>query len=190
MEETVTGNRRLDWDDYYLRIADDVALRADCTRRKVGAVLVAKDNRIVSTGYNGSPPGKPGCLSDGACPRGRHYKKVKWIDEGPFEIALGKQETCACGSAWPCAKAVKPGSSYDTGAGACIALHAEQNCLLRAGTSAAGGTLYITDEPCGGCRKLIEGAGVARVVWYDGSWALREESLNAIRKLLRWRWWF
>ena len=58
------------WDEYFLGIAKAVSLRADCTRRRVGAVIVV-DGRIVSTGYNGAPAGAPGCLSAGACPRGK-----------------------------------------------------------------------------------------------------------------------
>lgn len=126
---------RPDWDTYYLDIARKVAARADCTRRKVGALVVLGD-RIVSTGYNGAPKGKPGCLTASACPRGRQSK----VD-------------------------VLPGSSYDTGAGACIALHAEQNAILRAGLECRTATLYITDEPCDGCARLIEGAGISRTVF-------------------------
>jgi dCMP deaminase len=58
------------WDTYYLGIAIAVSARADCTRRQVGAIVVQGD-RIVSTGYNGAPSGQPGCLTAGACPRGR-----------------------------------------------------------------------------------------------------------------------
>jgi dCMP deaminase len=61
---------RLDWDEYFLEVCKAVALRADCTRSKVGSVLVDRNHRIVGTGYNGAPSGSPGCLS-GACPRGR-----------------------------------------------------------------------------------------------------------------------
>ena len=61
---------RLGWDEYFLQIASAVSVRADCTRSKVGAVLVDDNHRIIGTGYNGSPPGAPGCLS-GACPRGK-----------------------------------------------------------------------------------------------------------------------
>ncbi|GII32734.1 hypothetical protein [Planotetraspora mira] len=32
-----------------------------------------------------------------------------------------------------------------------------------------GATLYITDEPCSSCLKLIRGAGVVRVVTPQGS---------------------
>ena len=54
-------------DEYYLGIARAVAARGECSRRLVGAVLV-RDESIVGTGFNGSPPGEPSCL-DGACPR-------------------------------------------------------------------------------------------------------------------------
>lgn len=55
-------------DEWALGVATAVATRAECTRRKVGAVIT-QDGRTVGTGYNGAPKGKPSCL-DGACPRG------------------------------------------------------------------------------------------------------------------------
>jgi dCMP deaminase len=48
------------WDQYFLRIARDVAERSTCTRRKVGAVLV-RGKRILTTGYNGAPRGLAHC---------------------------------------------------------------------------------------------------------------------------------
>ena len=58
---------RPDWDDYFLGIAKMVALRSNCIKRKVAAVLV-KDRRIISTGYNGTPRGVKNC-NEGGCPR-------------------------------------------------------------------------------------------------------------------------
>lgn len=60
---------RPDWDEYFLNLADAVALRGDCRRRQVGCVIVDADHRVIATGYNGAEPGGPSCLA-GQCPRG------------------------------------------------------------------------------------------------------------------------
>ncbi len=62
-------------DEYYLGIAVAVSARAECVRRKIGAVIV-RDQMIISTGYNGAPPGELSCL-DGACPRARAFGPIK-----------------------------------------------------------------------------------------------------------------
>ena len=63
---------RLDIHEYYMNIAVQVSLRSTCMRRKVGAVIV-KDNRILSTGYNGAPSGLPNCIDDcSRCYRSAH----------------------------------------------------------------------------------------------------------------------
>jgi dCMP deaminase len=65
------GSDRLDrpsWNDYFMGIADLVAGRATCIRRKVGAVLV-KDRRILCSGYNGAPAGLPHCGETGCLRR-------------------------------------------------------------------------------------------------------------------------
>ena len=58
---------RPSWDDYYINIAWVVSSRSNCSRRKVGAIIVM-DRRIVSTGYNGTPFGVKNC-DEGGCPR-------------------------------------------------------------------------------------------------------------------------
>ncbi len=55
---------RPSWDDYFMKITADVAERATCVKRQVGAIIV-KDNRILSTGYNGSPKGFRHCAEVG-----------------------------------------------------------------------------------------------------------------------------
>jgi dCMP deaminase len=52
---------------YFMGIAQAVRERADCRGQKVGAVIVFED-RIVSTGYNGTPSKMRNC-SDGGCHR-------------------------------------------------------------------------------------------------------------------------
>jgi dCMP deaminase len=54
-------------DDYYMALAFTAARRANCRGRKVGAVLV-KEDRVIATGYNGTPEGVTNCL-DGGCLR-------------------------------------------------------------------------------------------------------------------------
>lgn len=48
------------WDDYYLKMLPIIAERATCDRGKSGAAIT-RDNRILSTGYVGSPPGQIHC---------------------------------------------------------------------------------------------------------------------------------
>jgi dCMP deaminase len=45
---------RPSWDEYFMKIAEDVATRSTCIRRSVGAIIV-KEKRILATGYNGAP---------------------------------------------------------------------------------------------------------------------------------------
>ena len=47
-------DNRPSWDEYFMKMANDVATRTTCLRRGVGAVIV-KDRRILATGYNGVP---------------------------------------------------------------------------------------------------------------------------------------
>lgn len=124
---------RLTWDQFGSMLAETAAMRSDCTRSRVGAVLMDPDHRVVALGYNGAPAGMPGCES---CPR-----------------RLSECES---------------GAPYDGPTTWCNAVHAEANCLLYAGRDRAkGGTLYVTREPCHECARLIQAAGIARVVVGD-----------------------
>lgn len=48
---------RPSWDDYFIMIAQTVSVRSHDAETKVGAVIVDANHRILSTGYNGFPPG-------------------------------------------------------------------------------------------------------------------------------------
>ncbi len=54
------ASRRKGWDEYFMAIAQLVAERSTCLRRKVGAILV-QERRILCTGYNGAPHNLPHC---------------------------------------------------------------------------------------------------------------------------------
>ena len=53
----------------------------------------------------------------------------------------------------------------------CRALHAEQNAIIQAATlgqSIEGGTIYVTNQPCVICAKMIINAGISRIVVKEG----------------------
>ena len=60
MSEESVPYQRPSWDDYFMEICDTVAKRATCGRGRSGCII-AKDNRILVTGYVGSPAGLPHC---------------------------------------------------------------------------------------------------------------------------------
>ncbi|MBM3256907.1 MAG: cell division protein DedD [Candidatus Liptonbacteria bacterium] len=53
-------NKRPSWDEYFMSIAELVGSRGTCSRGRSGCV-VAKDKRILVTGYVGSPVGLAHC---------------------------------------------------------------------------------------------------------------------------------
>ena len=57
-------SKRISWTDYFMNIAHEVASRATCDRKHVGAVIV-RGKTILSTGYNGSIRGLPHCNDAG-----------------------------------------------------------------------------------------------------------------------------
>ncbi len=67
LQRLLMSVQRPDWDEYFMNIAQMVALRSNCIKRKVAAIIV-KDKRIISTGYNGTPRGLANC-NEGGCPR-------------------------------------------------------------------------------------------------------------------------
>ena len=75
-----------DTDTYYMGIAFAVREKANCTGNRVGAVIV-RDNRVISTGYNGVPEGMTNCL-DGGCLRCRN-------PNGMFPSGTG-YDLCIC----------------------------------------------------------------------------------------------
>ena len=72
-------------DEYYMNIAMAVRKKGNCLGRKVGAVIV-KENRIISTGYNGTPEGLKNC-TDGGCVRCR--------DRVTYKASVG-YDVCIC----------------------------------------------------------------------------------------------
>lgn len=79
------GIERVSKENYYLDIAQTVAERSTCIRRKFGAIIV-KDDNIIATGYNGAPRGRQNCSEMGHCtrdklgiPRGERYELCRAV---------------------------------------------------------------------------------------------------------------
>ncbi|MBR6802060.1 MAG: cytidine/deoxycytidylate deaminase family protein [Eubacteriaceae bacterium] len=72
------------WDEYFAEMLGTVKKRSTCLRRDVSAIIV-KDNRIISTGYNGSPKGvkhceELGCLREQmGVPSGQRHELCRGI---------------------------------------------------------------------------------------------------------------
>lgn len=64
------------WDKYFLNIAENVKLKSKDRRTQIGAVIVGKDNEIVSTGYNSFPRG----INDNVEERQVRPEKYYWIE--------------------------------------------------------------------------------------------------------------
>jgi len=53
-------------DDVCMQMAEVVSRRGTCGRAQVGAIL-ARDGRVLATGYNGPPSGLPHCFDADGC---------------------------------------------------------------------------------------------------------------------------
>jgi dCMP deaminase len=152
--------RQVQWDHYYMEVALTVQTRANCWGALVGAVLVL-DNRIVSTGFNGTPAGFANCR-DGGCERCRQrelYSRGEYQHVTEPELAHGPKQLDLC-----------------------LCVHAEANALLSAakfGNRTAGAWLYSTSQPCFACLKEAYQAGVKRIVYLEPWMSTDSELLRA-----------
>ncbi len=67
---SIIGYNMNKWDKRFMQLAETVATWSSCFQenRQIGAVIV-KDNRIITTGYNGAPSGVVSCKERGECLR-------------------------------------------------------------------------------------------------------------------------
>lgn len=137
-------DKRTSKDDYYLDIADSVAARSTCLRRKYGAIIVKADE-ILSTGYNGAPRGRKNCSDIGGCtreilniPSGQRYELCRSVHAEQNAIIS-------------CSRRDMIGST-----------------LYLAGRDAKTGELLDSAESCSLCKRFIINAGIERVVSRSG----------------------
>jgi dCMP deaminase len=66
----------MNWIEYFRNIAEQVKLKSKDKKTQIGAVIVGKDNEIVSTGYNSFPRG----INDGVEERQERPEKYFWFE--------------------------------------------------------------------------------------------------------------
>lgn len=134
---------RISKENYYLDIAQTVAERSTCLRRKFGAIIV-KNDAIISTGYNGAPRGRKNCSDMGFCmrshlniPRGERYElcrsvhaEANAIINAPRDQMLGATLYMAC-------------------------------------LDAPSGELSSGTNSCAMCKRLVLNSGIEKVVIRD-----------------------
>lgn len=133
---------RISKDMYYIGIAKAVSKRSTCIRRQYGAVIV-KNDRIVSTGYNGSMRGAKHCCDTGVCER-----EVLGIPHGQ------QYERCLAVHAEQ--NAIIQANPLDL-AGATLYLYGSE-----------GDSDIVSPQPCDMCTRFIKNAGIAKVVKIGG----------------------
>ena len=67
--------KRVDKTNYYLDIAETVAVRGTCIRKDYGCIIV-KNDEIISTGYSGAPRGRLNCMDLGYCIKKKIYPDI------------------------------------------------------------------------------------------------------------------
>lgn len=158
-------NDRIDKQNYYLDIAETVASRATCLRKKYGSVIVNHD-QIIATGYCGAPRGRINCCDLGYC-----TKKKLMPDKrhGGYD---------ACRSVHSEQNAI---------------ISAARNDMMGSTLYLVGRRTETNDyeegaAPCLMCRKLIINSGIEKVIvrinkneyttLYVKDWIENDEYLN------------
>lgn len=128
----------------FMEIAASVSMRSTCLRRRYGAVIVSKDGRIVSTGYNGAPRHRANCVDLKECLR----EKCQIKPGTHYEL---------CRAVHAEANAIINGNPLDIVGGT----------LYLAGTDAVTNSATRQMQPCSMCQRLILNAQIERVVLRD-----------------------
>lgn len=91
--------------EYFMGFAKQAAVRSSCIRAQVGAVITDSNNKIKSTGYNGTPTGVLSCLEKGSCyrvknkiPSGTRYETCQSIHAEQNAIIQAGEKTCTGGT--------------------------------------------------------------------------------------------
>ena len=136
-------SQRISNENYYLDMAQTVAERSTCIRRKFGSIIV-KNDVILSTGYNGAPRGRKNCNDLGTCvrnelhiPRGERYELCRSVHSEANAIINASREQMLGAT------------------------------LYMACLNPADDSLYAGTCNCAMCKRLILNAGIEKVLIRD-----------------------
>ncbi len=91
------SDKRVNWTEYFMNIAAQVATRSTCDRKNIGAVIV-REKTILSTGYNGSIKGAPHCddighdMENGHCIRTVHAEANAVAQAAKYGVSIDNSE--------------------------------------------------------------------------------------------------
>jgi len=167
-----------------MTMALEVAKLSNCVSHQVGCVI-AKDSRVVSIGYNGTPQGFKNCdevfgieklgeeiIVDGV------LTKIK----NNLKIIHPQYEGCDLQYIFNLAEEKGVNFAHDVFAST-YEIHAEMNAILFAvknGISLDGTVMYVTLKPCDQCIKNIAQSGLKKVFYYKEHYRTTKD--NAILK--------
>lgn len=131
--------------------------RSRCIKRKVGAVIADKYDRIISSGFNGVPRGLQECRPL----FGRCYRDIRREEIGRrISKELGFTDDDATDVVKRNVKLLE----------LCRALHGEESAILNLvgrGVDLTGSTIYVTTYPCSLCANKIAQVGIRKVIYFE-----------------------
>ncbi len=143
-----TAKPRPSWDDYFFSLAKLVSTRATCPRASIGVVLVSKDHRVISTGFNGAPAGKDHCADVGCDLFADHCVRATHAEVNAVDGAIENIAACAD---WDLDSLDAPEDRY-------------RNVLAKLEPTA----YVIGPRPvCSHCARTLRLAGVVDVKWRE-----------------------
>lgn len=134
--------------DYYKQVVIETAKLSHAKRLKVGAIAV-KNNRIISTGYNGTPSGWDNECERVWYPIDIEYEQDDFETDYPLIDNNGNRYTLITKQE---------------------VLHAEHNLiakLAQSNESSKDAVIFCTVSPCIECAKLIQSAGIKKLYYIN-----------------------
>ena len=130
----------MNWNEYFIKMLDSIKIKSKDKSTQVGAIIVGKDNNILSTGFNGFPRGVYESINDVYSPMPQHTKYL--MDE-----EIEKRHNRPVKYLWT--------------------EHAERNAIYNAarhGVALDVAKIYVDWIPCADCARAIIQSGILEVV--------------------------